>query len=225
MSFCYTVWDTLKAVELLASINHLSVHLVLLVSYSQLLLPWLFLSSSHLLLSLHSSWRIHQSPKIWNLFQHGRLSKKHTLLLTQHLKHYHMHFIQINYHTKTPLMQALIQYSCSIKVRLSFVNTVTSSFSLHYVRFRYTNLVRLKEKLLRTMSNHQLIFTPTFLHNCHWHFIASKICPTRISIATVLLLHSTARICTALHCCTECSTVNYITKLTRNKPRAKIFLE
>jgi len=67
--------------------------------------------------------------------------------------------------------------------------------------FRYTNSVRLNEKLLRTTSNHQLILTLTFLHYCHWHFIASKICPTRIYIATVLLLHSTAKTCTALHCC------------------------
>lgn len=57
--------------------------------------------------------------------------KKHTLMRTQHLKSYHMHCIQINYYTIGTLMQALIQFSCLIEVRLNFVKTVTSSFSLH----------------------------------------------------------------------------------------------
>jgi hypothetical protein len=55
------------------------------------------------------------------------LKKKHTLLHTQHLQSYHMHCIQINYYTKGTLMQALIQFSRSIEVRLSFVNTLVIS--------------------------------------------------------------------------------------------------
>lgn len=55
--------------------------------------------------------------------------KKHTLMHTQHLKSDHMHCNQINYYTKGTLIQALIQFSGSIEVRLSFVNTITSSLS------------------------------------------------------------------------------------------------
>jgi len=40
--------------------------------------------------------------------------KKHTLMHTQHLKSYHMQCIQINYYTIRTLMQALVQFSCSI---------------------------------------------------------------------------------------------------------------